>query len=157
MELSPEARKVATNWINHNAERINSTCNEKLQSIYSKYDIYFFRFTLLLHLLNEVTGNNIHDYIDKQAVANAWLLADYFISQAVQVMNVMKISDPLAGLSEVEKTIYKALPVQFNTGEGWTIVQGSPVDVARRTYDKFIKKDQYFRKIKHGLTAKLFP
>ncbi|MEG1400781.1 DUF3987 domain-containing protein [Bacteroides sp.] len=150
---NPEAKARLYEWQRHNTDLCNTELNERLVGIYSKLEIYISRFSLLLQLIGWVCGKSAKDCIEQPSIDGAIELVEYFRHTAQRVQSI--ISNPTAQLSETQQMVVETLPETFTTAEG--VVIAARNNIPERTFKEFVNRNQglLFRKIKHGVYAKI--
>ncbi len=118
VRFSPEAREQALAWQTMNVEMINSCLNDRMVGVYSKMEIHFVRFCLILHALYCQCYEEYDDeVICSEIVEKARLLAEYFRGEAERAQEWL-YPDPKEVMSERERAFYNALPDYFTRKDG---------------------------------------
>ena len=146
--FSDEAFQVLRNWQRTNTDLYNE--EDALSGVYSKLEIHCIRFALILHELRKACGE--HDaQIQPATVDGAIRIAEYFRGTARRIDAWLNAS-PLDKLASDKRELYEALPQEFATHEGIEIAES--VGVPLRTFEKFLKKGEFFIYVKRGHYAK---
>ena len=148
VRFSPSARETIFAWVNSiNTPLVNQTDNDDLKGIYTKLEMYVPRFALILHLLEWASGDtNQKNEIGLESVKGAIALAEYFRNSAIEINK--EVSNKLENLPTNFKNWYDKLSQKFTTNEAVTL--GNNLEIPERTIKRFLQKEDYFRKIKHG-------
>lgn len=154
VRFSPSAREKIFAWVNTiNTPLVNQTDNDDLKGIYTKLEMYVPRFALILHLLEWASGDTSQkNEIGLESVKGAIELAEYFRSSAIEINR--EVNNKVDNLPTIFKNWYDKISQKFTTNEA--VIIGSNLEIPERTVKRFLQKEEYFRKIKHGQYEKKF-
>jgi hypothetical protein len=155
LKFSVEARMELFNWVNMvNTPMVNETHDEEMKGIYTKLEIYVPRFALLLHLLDWATQNkdNPSVTIELKSVQGAIELAEYFRKTATEVNKIL--NNEIDIIPKYLKVWYEKLPVNFSTSESLKV--GEKFNIPERSIKRILKKQELFRKVRHGKYEKIY-
>lgn len=140
-KFTEEALEVAKRWQAYNVDLINSCNNERLVGHFSKLEIYFIRFCLVLHALYAKSYYPPEKReISAQTVENAVSLAEYFRAQTTLAQEYL-YPDVDAQLSEKASLFYRSLPQTFTRKEAVSI--GKSLGLSRSTCYRFLKQFEH--------------
>lgn len=109
-----EAKERMFSWLNFENKPLIDTSDENMAGIYSKFDIHVQRLSLILHFIkwtfNETEGR---EKISIDTVNQTLRLVDFFRSHTEKVQREINDIDPLIGLREFERKLYKSIPDSF--------------------------------------------
>ncbi|SEA41442.1 Protein of unknown function [Arachidicoccus rhizosphaerae] len=136
---------------------MNNEKSEAICGIYAKLDTYFFRLSLVIHIIRvtcmENECLNLLE-VSSCSASRAEKLIDYFEYMALRVFKLLdKHRDPLASYPLDHKKIYYRLPARFTTAEGLAV---SLLMISRRTFFNMLNDEYLFVKIKHGVYEKVW-
>jgi len=83
---------------------------------------------------------------------NSMKIVKKLIHHTVKVYKTLPKSSAMSSLSEVELNVYKNLPYKFQRKDA--IPMAEELGMSRSTFDRFLKKEYLFKKIKNGLFEK---
>ncbi|MFN8353202.1 MAG: DUF3987 domain-containing protein [Spirosomataceae bacterium] len=154
LELTPYAKELLFDWQRENTNLCNSTENETLAGIYSKFDIHICRFALILQVLRWACDEDNKSQIGKEAIEGAIKLVEYFRRNAEKVHYLINTNNPLDKLPRNKQKLYDKLPEQFTTNVGLTIA----IDCGfkERNFKEFLNDRTLFERITHGEYIKLY-
>lgn len=153
LKYTDEARELMIEWQNINTDLCNNEENDAIKSIYTKLEIYCIRFSLILHLLENICGNEKNDLINVDTVRNAIRLNEYFRETSVKVNELLSNKSPLDKLAKNKQQYYDALPTLFRTQKGVEIAAN--FKIKERSAKEFLTDKKLFIRIKHGEYEKL--
>jgi hypothetical protein len=156
LDFTPEAKDKLMQWQRKNTDAANEIENEQLAGVYSKFEIYCVRLSLILEMMCWATcenANNARNAVNANAVDGAIRLIEYFRSTATRVNGILS-QNPVEGLDKRKRDFYNALHNEFNTDEGLAIAKS--MDFAERTYKRFLNENVFFEKLEHGKYRKKF-
>ncbi len=131
------AKEEATKWQKRNADLINTCVNERLIGHYSKLEIYFVRFCLILHALRHATMILPQsETIEAETVRKAVALTEYYRDQVIKAQDFL-YPDIEAELSEKGKLLLASLPQNFTRSEAVKIAKG--LGISKSPAYKYIK------------------
>lgn len=148
LNCSPEAKEILKQWQRQNTDLCNNPENERLASIYSKFEIYIIRLVLILELMYWATGENTTNTISDKTANAAIALVEYFRKTAEKVNQIISNTSPVELLPLDKKQLYKSLPKQFTTEAGLSIANEN--EFHPRKFERLITDETLFEKIKHG-------
>ncbi len=124
-KFDPAARVEAVSWQMRNADLINHCGNDRLVGHYSKLEIYFVRFCLILHALRWRTMMNVsRTEIGLETVEKAAILAEYFREQINKAQDYL-YPDIEAQMTEKMNKFYTLLPASFERREAVEIAKAN--------------------------------
>lgn len=150
-----EAMAYASQWQAFNVDKINGCKSDRLVGAYSKLEIYFVRFCLILHALRYHTILDVDpSVITLQTAQNAAKLAEYFRAE-VEVAQEYLYPDVEAELAEKPLQLYRALPETFSYTEA--VVAGKSIGISRSSITRHLKQlgESYIDKNEEGNYYKL--
>lgn len=151
--LSDESFDAFSEIRKRNNVRINKDKEGELSGIYSKMDSYLLRIALILQVLEDCDNKRENSVINPKWIYAAEKFTSYFEYTAIKVHKLIsRYDDPLGNYSNDKRQVYKALSSEFKTEEGIKIADDN--GMPERTFKEFIKDDNLFEKIKHGLYSK---
>ena len=153
INLDAEAYQYTLKWQKRHTERTNKLQDEETMGLYSKMDIYFLRFSLVLQLLFYACGEGDCDFVSLTAVKGAEKLVEYFISRALHVDNLARRQNPLDKLPRNKLEFYKCLPEVFSRSKAMEM----GTDMSESTIDRFIRNRAFFTKLAQNLYEKNIP
>lgn len=153
LKFSKEARELLFEWNRKNTDQSNSCDNDAESAICAKIEQYAIRFSLILQLLQNACSKSEYNLIDIEAVNGATKLAEYFKTTAIRIQSTISNEYSIEQLPENKRLLYEALPDQFLTDEGVII---SKRFVHERTFKRFLKEKNLFKKIEWGKYQKRF-
>ncbi len=156
LDFTPEAKEKLMQWQRKNTDAANDIENEQLAGVYSKFEIYCVRLSLILEMMSWATrenANNARNAVNANAVNGAIRLIEYFRSTATRVNGILS-QNPVEGLDKQKRDFYTALPNEFKTNEGLTIAES--MNFPERSYKRFLTENDFFEKLHHGRYRKKF-
>lgn len=153
LDFTPEAKQVYVKWFNHNADLCNNADSDSLKSLYSKFDYFIARISLILQMLQYATGESTRVHIEADTIERAILLVEYFRLTGLRVHGILN-STPYDRLSTIQRRVYDLLPNTFNTKDGVSIATSA--DMSDITFKRFLHRTDLFAKEKHGQYSKKF-
>lgn len=151
--LSDESFDAFTEIRKRNNTRINKDKDGELSGIFSKMDSYLLRIALILQVLDDCENKRENSVVDAKWIYAAAKFTSYFEYTAIKVHKLIsRYDDPLGNYSNDKRQVYKSLPSDFKTEEGIKIAEDN--GMPERTFKDFIKDDNLFEKLKHGLYSK---
>lgn len=137
-----------------NNVRINKDKDGELSGIFSKMDSYLLRIALILQVLDDCENKRENSVVNPKWIYAAAKFTSYFEYTAIKVHKLIsRYDDPLGNYSNDKRQVYKALPSEFKTEEGIKIAEDN--GMPERTFKDFIKYENLFEKVKHGLYSKI--
>lgn len=136
LEFESEAYQLFINYYNQNAQKHRSGNLPKgIEGFYPKMDTYFVRFALILQLLYWTCEENDNDAIGVRAVKGAMALSDYFLDNALKVLN--HIQKPVS-LNNEHRRLFAIDFHERNPAYSYRDI-GSLIGVSHETVRKWIK------------------
>ncbi|MCH7409935.1 DUF3987 domain-containing protein [Belliella sp. DSM 111904] len=153
--FSPEAKKLAIEWLNVYNKYLVDQADDEVSSLYSKFDIHFQRFCLTLHLIDwSFSTQKEISSISMDTTIRAIRLTEYFRGQSELVLDFLTNTDPISTLKPYQAELYKKLPKIFKTAEGKAIAE--KLGIAERTYFYFLSNNpKLFVSKRPGIYEKL--
>lgn len=118
----------------------------------AKLEDYVLRLTIVLHVASYERENNFPLEIHEETINGAIKLYDYFKENAHRVYDQFS-TDLIDNLSEKQRRLYDLLPDAFKTNEGVELSVEYKL-LSRRSFFRFLKDKNLFKKINHGEYAK---
>ncbi|MBQ0089741.1 MAG: DUF3987 domain-containing protein [Prevotellaceae bacterium] len=134
--LDADAANIIEGWQNAHEIRIEESGSDIERAIFRKIQIYVFKFSLILQMLNDVCGRvkNEEHLVNGLTAINATTLADYFFKQAMEFAQI--IARPY--LTAKEQELYNLLPDSFSTETGRSIA--SNCGIKKTAFHAFLNK-----------------
>jgi hypothetical protein len=148
----PDAWSALIKWQKHNTDLINKSDSDFISGMYSKFEIYAIRLSLILQMLKWASDNGNKETIEADSLHGAIALVEYFRKNAEKVDAIISNYSPLDNLNSEKKNVYMGLPFEFSTDEGLEVARLH--DMSTRTFQRFITDRKLFRRIKKGLYQK---
>ncbi len=144
------AKQHIAEWQRQNTDLCNTINDESLAGIYSKLEIYAIRFCLILQVMRWICNEAGRDGIDETSVTGAIELVEYFRGTAQKVQAIINETFALEGLPSNNLKLFKALPLDFETGQGIEIA--AKFDMSPDAFKRFLRdhKGSLFDNYKHG-------
>jgi len=152
--FTDEAQKSALDWYNQNVDKVNEEVDDRLCGIFTKLETYFFRFTLILHVVRWSCDEASLDKVDEESVKRAVDLAEYFRHMNVKTLRLLS-TDPLDAMTELQRKVYDAIRVEGEFSLRGGIDCASRVGMSERGFKYFLKNKEAFKKVKAGVYKKL--
>jgi len=153
LDFTPEAKDMLLDWQRENTDLINDTDDEGLAGMFSKFEIYAVRLSLILHLMHWAAGESAVSAVSATAVEGAIRLINYFKTTAIRVNGILS-QNPVEGLDKRRRDFYAALPIEFFTDEVLAIAEG--MDFPERSVKRFLNENVFFEKLERGKYRKKF-
>jgi hypothetical protein len=153
LDFTPEAKEKLMQWQRKNTDAANEIESEQLAGVYSKFEIYAIRLSLILQLMSWAAGENANNAINANAVDGAIRLVEYFRNTATRVHGILS-QNPVEGLDKRRRDFYKTIPATFTTDEGLAIAE--TMDFPERTFKRFLNENTFFERLEHGRYRKKF-
>lgn len=156
LEFSAEAKTLIYDWQNQTNLRLYNDPNHVVFSgAYSKFESYIGRFCFILQLLNNVCAECAsRSVIEIEAAEGAIALVEYFRKNAIKVLSIISSYNALDFLTPDKLTVYQALPDEFQ--RDMSLSMAMTLGMKRATFDRFLKDNVYFKKVKTGTYFKLY-
>jgi hypothetical protein len=157
--LSNEAYEMFSQWNIDKTNRINTTDDETIKTIYSKSEKQLIRLALILEVLNRAcleysnTSDCNNMLISAKSMSGAIKLTEYFINTSIRVHEIATNSNPLAKYPLNVQNFIEALPEYFETKTAVSI--GSEFNIPERTVKNYLRDKNIFRRIERGQYEKL--
>ena len=145
-----EARRMLIKWINdHKGENED----ENITGLFQKLHSYLLRLTLIVYIMEWITGENKKGVINEQTAEKGIKLVEYFKETALKVRAEMYSNDTyLDSLSEDKQALYNRLNERFRTSEA--VEKGKALNISERNIKYFITDKRLFKKLAHGVFEK---
>lgn len=130
---------------------INEGSDDNISGIFSKLEIYYIRFCLILHVLSETLSSKIEvaTLISEKTAEEAKKLYDYFSLMALKVHGEISVAnDPLTRIPLRFRDAMVKLPGEFSTGEAWSIF--SMVTTSKKTMYNYLSQSDLFTRVDVG-------
>jgi hypothetical protein len=147
--LSQEARLIFTNYINSKLIPRTNDDDDQMQSLYGKFDVHFFKLTLIMHLMHDAFREKAKKHyhtIGSEAVNFAIELTEYFIKESEDLFRISY--NPVELLEPTRREFYEALPQIFIRKNAIEI--GDKFDISRSSIDRFLGDTQFFTRESTG-------
>lgn len=147
-----EARRMLIKWINdHKGENED----ENITGLFQKLHSYLLRLTLIVYIMEWITGENKEGVINEQTAEKGIKLVEYFKETALKVRAEMYSNDTyLDSLSEDKQALYNRLNERFRTSEA--VEEGEKLNIPSITVKRFITDKRLFKKLAHGVYEKKY-
>jgi hypothetical protein len=152
LRFNPEAWEILSKWQSDNTKLINEASEERIQSLYSKMEIFVIRISLILQVLRWASNETGLDAIESATVQNAIRLTEYFRQTALKV-NRKTSGESSTGGRKKKDDVINVLPEEFTTGEG--VIIANTFRISERTFKYWLKDESLFKQIEHGRYQKL--
>ncbi len=146
--FTDEAKKRLIQWQNKEEIQLQNRDFNYEKSIFAKIQNYAIRFCLILHLQDLAIGSGYKNTIEIEIVERAIVLAEYFRKVNLDIRHSIENQDLLIQLSQKQKNVLFALPLEFTKKEGVEIAK--VFDMPLSTFTRFLVKKEFFEKIQHG-------
>lgn len=153
LEFNPEAKKYLMGWQKEHTDFLNRPENDNLKTIYAKQEIYAIRFSLLMEMIYYACGEGDLKEISMRSAKAATELVGYFFQTAYKVYSIISGTDPIKNFPLVQQRVFYALPEEFKASEGYVIAVEN--GMTTRTFQRFIKEEDLFEKVKHAMYRKI--
>jgi hypothetical protein len=154
IEYTAESKVLLFDWQKDNTDLCNSMASEDLGGVYSKFDIYISRLSLLLELLKYGCGESDLKEISVDSVKGAIKLINYFRISAEKVHDLLMDTNPFSRYDKLHREFYQILPSAFSTYEALTF--GMKVGISKRVIHRFLADSSLFSRVKRGNYKKIF-
>lgn len=157
IKFSDEAWKLYKEWEADNTKLCNETGDERLAAIYGKFDIHFFRISLILQMLNWATSEEteLPKILTVDSVKGCIELVKYFQSSATRAHQILSVnSNPVERLPEYKRRFYEKLPDTFKVNE--IIGIADSYEINPRTMKRILGDITLFKRLKQGKYEKLY-
>ena len=144
--LNAEAELVFATWYNALAEQ-KDRAGGVFRKAATKMERYCIRFAIILEALRYGAGGEPVTEITAWAIKGAIDLVCYYLGCGMKARSKFRAS-PLEGMSELQKNVYRDIPVKFETKEGMAIAEKH--GMSSRTFQNWLRTD-YFIKNAHGI------
>lgn len=137
-------------WINdHKGENED----ENITGLFQKLHSYLLRLTLIVYIMEWITGENKEGVINEQTAEKGIKLVEYFKETALKVRAEMYSNDTyLDSLSEDKQALYNRLNEKFRTSEA--VEEGEKLNIPLRNVERFIADKRLFKKLARGVYQK---
>lgn len=153
LKFKPEAIDKAIEWNEKFTEEANEEQLDQKKQLYSKFDLYFLRFCLILQVSKFYASETKSLEIELETVEDAKDLINYFKGNGERFRSsFFNNDDPLSNLNEVKRTLYDNLKKKFETSEAVDI--GESLHYSKRSVNSFLNNRTLFKKIRHGFYEK---
>jgi hypothetical protein len=153
VNFKSEAMNKAIEWNEKFTNEANEEKLDQIKQLYSKFDLYFLRFCLILQISKYYASETKSLDIELETVEGAIDLVDYFMGNGERFRNsFFNSDDPLSNLNELKRTIYDNLEKKFKTSDA--IAFGETLNYSKRSVNSFLKNKILFKKLEHGFYEK---
>lgn len=150
IKCDTEAREILIDWTNENA---GTGEDENIKGLYMKLRSYILRLTLIVYIMEWITGENREGVITKQTAERGIKLTEYFKETALKVRAEMYSNDTyLDSISENKQNFYHSLGDMFKTSDALEI--GKRFNISERSVKYFITDKRLFAKVSQGAYKK---
>ncbi len=105
IDISSEAAEFWSRWYEDFDRRAHEQ-DELIRSAWTKLHVYAARFSLIIHMIKQVTGSS-EDVIGLESVRTAIALAEWFAAEIRRVYTVMRADDEDAALMELAEATHR--------------------------------------------------
>ena len=151
IKLSEAAEDKFSVWYNELADRKKGASNV-FRMMSTKMERYCIRLAIVLDAMRYGCDGKKVKEISEWAIEGAIALVDYYLRCGMKARRHFRL-DPLSNLSILQKRIYKALPMSFETGDGVQVAQEH--GMSERTFKYWLHSD-YFLLTSRGHYEKRF-
>ena len=144
--MNDEAEKVFSAWYNALGD-LKDISDTSFRKAATKMERYCLRFAIVLEALRFATDGEPVKEISAWAIKGAIDLVYYYLICGMKARTKFK-SGPLEKLTEMQKEIYRDIPVKFETKEGVDIAKEH--GMSERSFYLWLKTD-FFIKNSHGV------
>jgi hypothetical protein len=153
VNFKSEAMNKAIEWNEKFTNEANEEKLDQIKQLYSKFDLYFLRFCLILQISKHYASETKSLDIELETVEGAIDLVDYFMGNGERFRNsFFNSDDPLSNLNELKRTIYNDLEKKFKTSDA--VALGETLNYSKRSVNSFLKNRTLFKKLEHGFYEK---
>ncbi|MDO5443931.1 MAG: DUF3987 domain-containing protein, partial [Bacteroidia bacterium] len=149
--LSAQAKAIFKEWYDKLADQKNCG-GSSFAGIATKMDRYCGRLALGLEVMKYGCKESKLDEISEDSMRGAIALCYYFLACGTKAHRNFYTS-PVETLPSVQKSIYEALPLNFETGDGIRIADS--YGMGERTFKRWLNSS-LFKKIDHGYYEKKY-
>ena len=153
LTMTPSATQTARNWISLNTIKINEQETDIIRGIYSKLEIYLYRFALILYIADCTAENIPIVSVDDKAVQSAIDLVEYFRSMSHTSLELVS-ENPLDALTDKQKLFYSKIRSPFDLAIASIYCEREKI-MSRRNLLYFLLNKQLFKKVGTGKYEKL--
>lgn len=144
--MSPEAEQVFTVWYDALGEQ-KDVADVAFRRAATKMERYCIRFAIILEALRYACDGEPVKEISQWAIKGAIDLVYYYLVCGMKARTKFR-AGPLEKLTEMQKEIYRDIPVKFETKEGVEIAKEH--GMSERSFYLWLKTD-FFIKSSHGV------
>lgn len=149
--LSAQAKALFKEWYDKLADQKNCG-GSSFAGIATKMDRYCGRLALGLEVMKYGCKESKLEEISEDSMRGAIALCYYFMACAMKAHKHFYTS-PVETLPAIQRTIYDALPLNFETGDGIRIAEG--YGMGERTFKRWLNTS-LFKKVSHGYYEKKY-
>ena len=149
--LSATAKAIFKEWYDKLADQKNCG-GSSFAGIATKMDRYCGRLALGLEVMKYGCKESRLEDISEDSMRGAIALCYYFMACAMKAHKHFYTS-PVETLPAIQRTIYDALPLNFETGDGIRIAEG--YGMGERTFKRWLNTS-LFKKVSHGYYEKKY-
>ena len=153
LRFNSDAKTYLLNWQSEQTIYLNKPENDSLKSIYAKLEIYAIRFSLIMEMIYYACDESDLDEISLKSAESATKLIKYFFNTAIKVYTSLSEKEPIKKFPLIQQRVFYSLPKEFKTSDGYLIAEKN--GMTARTFQRFIKEEDLFEKIKHGTYKKI--
>lgn len=89
IQFKGECERIYANFFDVNNELKTNEENFFLSGVYAKFDIYFLRFAIVLHIIDYIENGGVLEHINENTFHNAALLCEYFRENAKRIAEIL--------------------------------------------------------------------
>lgn len=150
IEFSKDAKLLLFKY--QNQCRIKYLNDTLATAIFSKYEVYTARFSLIIQLMHWALAGKSNNIIELFAVENAIKLTEFYFNTAIKINDKISNYNPLDELNVLQQQFYSKLRDEFATSEAIEIAEF--LEIPERTIYRLLKNKKIFTNIKHGIYKK---
>jgi hypothetical protein len=148
LKFRPDAKAMLHDWQNILIQQANHCSSAYIKGVYAKIGQYAIRLSLIMQMIRYACREGSKEEISIESVNSAITLAEYFKVSHLQIYEEIDSHSPLDDLPEDKLNLYQTLPEQFKKSDGVAIA--STMNMAPRTFDRFVRNKTFFRKKQWG-------
>lgn len=139
VKFTTEAQRRYLSYCNDYVKDLcDNTEDNRLKSLYTKFDIHTPRLALILQMLWYAFEDRTRDVLEMETMERAIKAAGYFLKQSKRVYELVNEASPADRLPPYERKVYEALPEEFSKADGTEIA--AKLGMKKRTFGNFLAK-----------------
>lgn len=153
LKLSDETRKRIMQWRNgEHLMELKEHGSTPLAAAYGKFDIKLLKYCIIIEMLKYSVGLSDGTEVSIETVESAIELTKYFKLEMSKLHKMVYSNDLTDLLTESQYKTYKTLSYEFRTQDAINI--GATYGISKRSINRFLNQDNYFKKVQHGIYRK---